>query len=203
MDIKLNNQDKIDHDKIYLRPLKKEDVSEKYVGWLNDIEINRYLEVRHSVPISIEDVVEFMGQCRSKKRPHWGIFYNDRHIGNISCSLYNLRYRWIDVSFLIGDKAMWGKGICSSAVASILDYLFAGQSFHRVQGGTCSKNKSSIRIFQKLGFIQEACFREAVILEGEYADDLKFGILADKWFSHNREYFKYKVYPLEWSFSMQ
>jgi len=200
MKLDFQNPDKRKHKRIYLRSLEKADVTDKYVAWLNDSDVNRYLPIRHAAPLSIDDVIDFVEECKLQKRPHWGIFHKDQHIGNVSCSMHNLRNRLIDISFLIGEKALWGKGICTNAVANILDYLFADQSFHRVQGGVCSANRSSIRIFQKLGFTQEACFREAVLLEGEYADDLKFGMLADEWLSCNYEYIKYKVYPLGWSF---
>lgn len=31
-------------DRIYLRPLEREDLNEKYLKWLNDPDVNRYLE---------------------------------------------------------------------------------------------------------------------------------------------------------------
>jgi len=189
-----------DHKNIYLRPLKNNDVSEKYVSWLNDPDVNRYLDVRHSTPESMNDVARFVKNCQANKRPHWGIFLKEQHIGNISCSLYNLLYRWIDISFLIGEKSLWGNGICTNAVASVIDYLFKDQVFHRIQGGACSLNKVSIHMFNKLGFRQEACFRDAALLEGKYVDDLKYGILADEWLHYNFNYIRYKVCNLDWSF---
>ena len=190
-------------DTFYLAPLRKEDVAERYVSWLNDPEINRYLEIRHAVPITQEDVIAFVEKCLFDRRPHWGIFDGKKHIGNVSCSAYDLRSRWIDISFLLGEKDYWGKGICTDAIASVLDYLFNEQLFHKVCGGTYSINKGSIRIFEKLGFAQEACFREQALLDGGYVDVFKFGLLKKDWFSNKNDWARLKVYPLSWSFFLK
>ena len=192
-----------DRHKIYLRPLEKADVTDRYVAWLNDPEIYRYLTIRYNVPLSRQDVAAFVENCAQVRRPHWGIFYDDRHIGNISCSLYDLNARWIDISFLLGEKGFWGQGITTNAVASVLDYLFFEQDFHRVQGGVCSGHDRSIQVFQKLGFRQESCLVEASVIDGEYEDDLKFGILKREWEARPFKGPRYKVHPLKWSYFAQ
>lgn len=187
-------------DTFHLAPLKKEDVTERYVSWLNDPEINRYLDIRYAVPITKNGVIAFVEKCLADRRPHWGIFDGKKHIGNVSCSAYDLRARWIDISFLVGEKNYWGRGICTDAVASVINYLFHEEQFHKVRGGTYAANAASIRIFEKLGFVQEACFREEGVVNGEYVDIFKYGLLKQDWLAYKNGRTPLKIYPLSWSF---
>ena len=51
---------------IYLRRLTEDDVTEKYVSWLNDPEINQYLESRFSVH-TIEETRSFIRSVYNDK----------------------------------------------------------------------------------------------------------------------------------------
>ena len=51
------NRIKIDYKKIVLKQLEPKDVSDAYVKWLNDPEVNKFLEIRHKIPILKEDVL--------------------------------------------------------------------------------------------------------------------------------------------------
>ena len=50
---------RIDAKRIFLRPLEKADCTNLYVSWLNDPEVNRYLETRHT-PQTLETVEAFV-----------------------------------------------------------------------------------------------------------------------------------------------
>lgn len=45
--------------RLYLREVRVSDVNERYYQWLNDPDINQYLETRF-VPRSIENITEFV-----------------------------------------------------------------------------------------------------------------------------------------------
>jgi putative hydrolase of HD superfamily len=38
-----------------------------------------------------------------------------------------------------------------------------------------------MRLAEKLGFLQEACYRQARIVEGKYYDSVGYGILRTEW----------------------
>lgn len=38
-----------------------------------------------------------------------------------------------------------------------------------------------MRLAEKLGYRQEACFRKARIIEGQYFDSVGYGILCEEW----------------------
>lgn len=197
--IKIMEQE-INYDKCYLRMLETDDVIDAYVSWLNDPFIYKYLEIRHVLPIKKSDVIDFVKNTYKIKRPHWGIFYEGSHIGNISCSWYDLKCKRIDISFLIGERRFLGRGICTHAVYSVLDYLFNEQNFKSVQGGAHSGNIASIKVFEKLNFNVKSSRKNTTVIENEYQNSLKYEITKKKFNVLDYNHVKFKVFPLKWKF---
>ena len=120
----------IDYRKIVLRQLEVQDVSQAYVKWLNDPEVNKFLEIRYLTPILKQDVIKFVEMCNKINRYHWGIIYDRKHVGNISCSIVDKMNKYVNISNLIGEKKYWNSerrrrkntGILSSAGEKILEY---------------------------------------------------------------------------------
>ena len=52
-------QDRLDGEAVYLRPLGGDDITTNYLGWLNDPEVNRFLETRHR-PQTMQTIREFV-----------------------------------------------------------------------------------------------------------------------------------------------
>src|SRR4051794_36282438 len=101
---------------IKLRPLTSKDVSDDYVGWLNDPEITKHLSMRfRKTPMTAEEIRSFVDQCQEQKRYHWGIYFEGKHVGNVSCSAWSLQDGWVDISYLLGNKSLAGKGITTHA----------------------------------------------------------------------------------------
>lgn len=79
------------------------------------------------------------------------------------------------------DPQFWGRGLALEAVQALLNLAFATHGLHRVQATTDPRNLPSIRLLQRLGFRQEAHFRQSLWFKGTWADDLVFGLLASEW----------------------
>jgi [ribosomal protein S5]-alanine N-acetyltransferase len=189
---------KVNPESVLLRQLKPSDVGEHYIGWLNDPEINRFLEIRHSLPITTENTVKYVAYCETIHRHHWGIFVEDIHVGNISCSDYNHNYKWVDISNLIGEKEYQKTDLCKLALAGALEHLFSVGGFHRIQAGTYNVHFAGITLLTNLGLKKEGVLREAAIVNGKYVDYLKFGILKREWEARKKKPPKIKVMKHSW-----
>ena len=94
----------IEGDRIYLREVRSEDVTEHYYGWLNDPDINKYLETRY-VPRSKSNIQSFVQKLDGRTDE---IFLaiclkkSKEHIGNIKLGPINSVHRYADISLLIG-----------------------------------------------------------------------------------------------------
>lgn len=89
---------------------------------------------------------------------------------------------WSAIGIVLFDPASWGKGIGYEALGLWNDYLFrAFPEWVRLDLRTWSGNLGMMGLAKKLGYREEARFRQARIVGGEYFDGLGYGILRDEW----------------------
>jgi RimJ/RimL family protein N-acetyltransferase len=177
---------------VVLRSLTVDDVSERYVGWLNDPETNRYLEVRFGVPHTVESVRSFVRDCFESGRVHLGIFVAGNHVGNVTCSLDHAN-RHSTIAFLIGEVEYRGVGLAKLAISGALSHLFENLGIHRVEASAYANHAASLGLMKTLGFQQEGIMRDRFIFEGEYVDDVAVAVLDHEWRELSQKYPPIKV----------
>ncbi|GAA5913033.1 hypothetical protein JCM6882_005542 [Rhodosporidiobolus microsporus] len=74
-----------------------------------------------------------------------------------------------------------GKGYGKEIMEWLLEMAFQRFNLHRIEGEVFSWNEPAIKIYKSCGFVQEGRRREAMYQEGEYRDDLIFGLLKHEW----------------------
>jgi len=161
-------------ERLILCPLAPGDVLPRYVSWLNDPKINRFLEIRF-VPQTIESVRQFINDVnRDPANLFYGIFTKDTesHIGNIKLGPINTHHRRADIGIVIGEKKYWGKGIATEAISAISDHAFNVLGLHKINAGFYSENTASGRAFLKAGFYEEARLREHWLSDGQWQDQI-------------------------------
>lgn len=162
-----------------LIPFKEEHISERYIGWLNDPEVNRFLEVRfvhQTYDTVLAYVRSFYGDI---EKYMWGIYPNDttRPIGTATLSYINRHHQVGVIGLMIGEKEYWGKGFGTETIKLIVDYAFGGLGLHKVTAGAVADNRGSVKAFQKAGFEIEGEARSQFFLDGHYCNTLSLGIV--------------------------
>lgn len=76
------------------------------------------------------------------------------------------------------DSAVAGRGMGSLAVALVCDHAFGPVGLHRLQADIRPENLPSRRLVERLGFRQEAMFRDYLDIDGAWRDHLGFALLA-------------------------
>ncbi|MDQ6481932.1 GNAT family protein [Dyadobacter sp. LHD-138] len=76
------------------------------------------------------------------------------------------------------DPAYWGKGYMNEAVADVLKYGFDNLKFHRIEAVINPKNKASVNLALKHGFVKEAYFKDYTFFEGAFWDTEVYSLLA-------------------------
>lgn len=103
-------------------------------------------------------------------------------IGTVSSYWESIETRWLCLGISIYDPKFWGKGFGFAAMGLWIDYLFlAYPDIVRLDMRTWSGNHGLMALATKLGFAQEACFRQARIVAEKYYDGLGYGILRTEW----------------------
>lgn len=167
-----NNNLRLEGEGIFLRPVNLSDATKEYVNWLNDKEINQFLEVRF-IKHTRADLRTYIGKViKNPNTLFWAIVRKDtdRHIGNIKLGPIDWNHRIGDIGIMIGDKNSWGKGFATEVIRLISDYAFKTLKLHKLTAGAYANNVGSIKAFLKLGFFEEGRRKKHVLCDGKYLD---------------------------------
>lgn len=109
-------------------------------------------------------------------------------IGSVSRYWISQETHWMAAGIAIFDPQYWGKGVGSEALTLWTDFLFdAMPELVRLDLQTWSGNTGMMKLAEKLGFQQEARYRNARIVNGEYYDAIGYGVLREEWVSMHWE----------------
>ena len=159
---------------VYLRLLSRDDLERTY-SWMNEPEIMATMS-RHQFIEKEEQKKWFDGQVIDNSKFIFAIclIIDDTHIGNISLSEIDYINRNGRYAVFIGDKQYRGKGYGRSATEIILDYAFDYLNLHKIYLKTSVTNEGAIKMYEKMGFVEEGILREHEYLAGEYVDKILF-----------------------------
>jgi RimJ/RimL family protein N-acetyltransferase len=167
---------------VFLRKLRLEDASERYVGWLNDPAVNRFLESRFT-HWTLESVRDYI-RAKQNAREHFFAICDvagENHVGNIKLGPIDPHHRCADVSLFIGDTAHWGRGAGSEAIALVTSLAFDQLDLLKLQAGAYLANIGCIRAFERCGFSREGLLKERVLSNGVPDDVVMLGYAASEY----------------------
>ncbi len=176
-------------ERIYLREVRRADVNERYYAWLNDPEVNQFLETRF-VPQSLEQIADFVASKDGKvDEPFLAICLreSDEHIGNIKLGPINWRHRYADVSLFIGEKAHWGRGYATEAIALITRFAMQTLALNKLRASCYEENQGSAKAFEKCGWRQEGLLRQHFFSGGVPTNAIVLGVTADDYWASLRK----------------
>ncbi|WP_025692124.1 GNAT family N-acetyltransferase [Paenibacillus zanthoxyli] len=88
---------------------------------------------------------------------------------------------WFEIGIVIYDSSYWSGGYGTEAFQMWMDYLFTNLDTVRLGIGTWSGNERMMRLAARCGMVEEARVRKARIVQGQYYDAIKMGILREEW----------------------
>lgn len=128
----------------------------------DSIRFNRWPTPRRRLPIIDRDTEALLGQVT------W--YWQSRETD------------WLSLGIALFDPQRWRQGLGYEALGLWCEYLWAAMpTIVRLDLRTWSGNTGMMRLAEKVGFVQEACFRQARIVRGKYFDGLAYGILRTEW----------------------
>lgn len=162
-----------ENDVVRLVVLTPEDVSDTYVGWLNDPEINRYLESRFAVHDRAGVVAYVESMLASPTSLFLAIHSKalDQHVGNIKIGPIDRHHGLGEIGLMIGERAAWGRGIATHAIAAVVEIGFRDLDLRKLTAGCYASNGGSRIAFERAGFTVEAT-RRAHFVSDERLEDL-------------------------------
>src|SRR3989344_9220572 len=147
------NDLRLDGPKLYLRLLQRDDITDDYERWMNDPEVNRFLESRYQKTTK-NGLEKFLIEHQNDTAIFCAIIAKDkdRHIGNIKLGSIDWRHERADIGIMIGDKRYWSGGYGTESIALLSDYAFSALYLRKIIAGCYSSNIGSVKAFGKVGF---------------------------------------------------
>jgi ribosomal-protein-alanine N-acetyltransferase len=154
---------------VILRPLTLDDVSKAYVDWLNDANVNQFLECRFTYH-SLDSTREFVQNCLTN--PATLILairclsLANRHVGNVKIGPIDRNHHTAEIGILIGDRNARGKGVGTEVIKMVKVIARNELSLRRITAGCYKSNVASCKAFVKAGFTIEGERPNHFLLDG-------------------------------------
>lgn len=158
-----------------LQTLTEVDITSSYINWMNDPEIVRYTEQRF-ISANVDNTIRYVNQmAESPADLFYGIYLDGTHVGTIKLGAINAHHKTADLSYIIGARQHWGKGIASLSIAAITEIGFSQLNLVKICAGIYANNVGSSRVLEKNGFMQEGVRKAQYLCEDQRVDGLIYG----------------------------
>ena len=171
--------DSLVSERLVLQRFSESDISDRYLGWLNDPEVVRYSNqrfIQHDRAISQGYLQSFQGTDN--------LFLSIRNkqdkvmIGTMTAYIAS-HHGTADMGILIGERTLWGQGYGLEAWSCLMDYLLHQAGIRKVTAGTMHVNKGMLHIMQQSGMRHEATRHQQEMLDGDPVDILYYARFKD------------------------
>lgn len=174
---------KIETERLILRPFKEEDGIDLYENVTSDEEVAKYMRWKaHSDIRGTQKIVEmWVAGYSNIENYNWALEFKQTGyvIGYISLLNVDNYNENCEIGYCIG-KLWWNKGIVTEAFSEVIKFAFKEIGFERITGRHLVENKASGRVMEKCGLVYEGTLRKIFKTNtGSLADCMYYSILKE------------------------
>jgi [ribosomal protein S5]-alanine N-acetyltransferase len=146
----------IDTLRFTLRPLTVADVSTRYLSWLSDERVLRFINGATG-DNHLDELKSFVAQREGRDDVvFFGIFtHAGEHIGNIKYEPVDTEHGVAVMGILVGEVAWRGMGVAGEVIQASSMWLRKRWGIRAIALGVDRDNLAGIRAYEKLGFTEE------------------------------------------------
>lgn len=165
--------------KVILQPPKLSE-AKRYLGWLHDEEVTRYIS--SFTDIDLEKEKQYLKDMKKNDQLYWSVYTKSgKHIGSTGLYKISKQHKYAVWGIMIGDKSEWDKGYGTDVLRTVMAYVFNKLKFNRFELEVFHKNKRGIRCYSKCGFKREGAKRQVFIKDKEKYDSIMMSVLKDEY----------------------
>jgi ribosomal-protein-alanine N-acetyltransferase len=86
----------------------------------------------------------------------------------------------VELGYVLG-RPYWGQGLMREALEALVGCAFTHMGLRRLEAEVDTRNGSSARLLQRLGFTKEGLLRQRWVAKGEARDVEMYGLLRGEW----------------------
>jgi len=149
------NKETIQTKRFVLKPLNVDDVTDRYVGWLNDEKTSEFITFSKQHWNTLDTVRDYVKKIAANPNIlFFGIFERseNQHIGNIKFELLEPEKKTAEMGIMIGESCWRGKGVAREVLDGSADYLSNHLQISKIQLGVSKDNLPAVKAYQKAHF---------------------------------------------------
>ena len=177
LDLK-NNFEPLFGDLVEISLFRVEDITDKYIGWLNNPEVTKYSNQRfqHHSAVSCQ---QYLGSFQGTPNLFLKIRRrSDKRMVGTMTAYVSLPHRTADIGIMVGDQTAWGKGIGQDAWATLMKWLLSHEAIRKVTAGTMCCNHAMVKIMEHSGMVLEAIRPKQELFSGQPIDIVYYGMFG-------------------------
>ncbi len=118
-------------------------------------------------------------QARVGRSMPFAVTVDDSFVGQLTVSnIVGGSARWAQIGYWV-DQAQAGKGVMPTAVALAVDHCLFEVGLHRIEVAIRPENTASLRVVQKLGFVEYGYAERYLHIDGAWRDHRLFAMTAE------------------------
>jgi ribosomal-protein-alanine N-acetyltransferase len=180
---KFMNFPPIETERLILRQMALEDTDFVFQHF-SDSNVTQYLLDEPPVTdySQAQEIVQFYLEPAGKTHNRWVMVRKSNHqpIGTCGYHTWDKRYFRAEIGYDL-SSSFWGQGYMIEALRAIISDGFEQMKLNRIDALVYVENVRSIRLLQRLGFMQEGLLRDYFYLNGKFYDHYLFAMIQREW----------------------
>lgn len=169
----------LESNRLIYREFRKSDSSDLFLIRSDDKVMNYMDSNKHQ---TIQDSKKMISGIKKsfdeKKGINWAIIEKSTNelIGYFGFWKLIKEHCRAEIGYALKPK-FWGKGLMKETINKLIDFGFNELNLHSTEANVNPQNESSIQLLLKIGFKQEAYFRENYLFDNKFLDSMIFSLL--------------------------
>lgn len=177
---------------ICLAPIQPENDAVIEARWTQDASYLRMLDREPARPSSPEQMKKRYEAIEKEVEEAGNLYYftiRSRHDDRLVGFARIYRILWTigraSIELGVGDPQLRGRGYGSEALRLLVRFAFSELNLAYLNAAIPAYNPAALRLFQRAGFVEQACLRQALYRDGRRWDLMIYGLLKDEWSNGN------------------
>ena len=172
----------IKENRLVLKILYPENVTQNYLGWMQDEDITQFMECRGKT-YALKELKDYTRMVDESHNDFlFGIYTSgdNVHIGNIKIGEINQLHKFGNLGLMIGEKKYWDKGYGTEAVKLATEYAFHKLRLNKLLAGIYENNTGCYKAFLKAGYNEVGRLKKHRLHKDEYVGQIFMEKLNDR-----------------------
>lgn len=169
----------LETERLTLKRLSLNHLSIDYLSWLNNPQVNLYLETKGNYTLDM--LKSYIEEQYKNEVYFWAIHLkkSNKHIGNIKIDPINYNLNSGEYGILMGDHLNWGKGYAKESSIRIIKYCFEELKLSSITLGVIEDNVNAILLYNKIGFKIDEIKKDVGIYNQKMCNSIRMSLNAE------------------------